>query len=370
MNASAGVLPSQTLSALIKQNVINASTPFLSEQIQPASIDLRLGFKAWRIQASFLPGTGSTVEEKLDKFALHELDLKQGAVLEKGCVYLVELQESLSLPDNLKGMANPKSSTGRLDVFTRLITDYAREFEMVAAGYSGPLYAEISPRTFSVLVRTGSRLSQLRLRAGSAIIDDSELSSLQHDFGLVRSDASLSAAALINDGIGLSVNLQAELQDDIIGWRARKHAGLVDIDKVGGLEKSKFWEAVTTTDLVGGGLVLNPDEFYILASREYVCVPDNFAAEMRAYDTKVGEFRAHYAGFFDPGFGMGSGGGGKTRAVLEVRSHDVPFLVEQDQIVCRLVYERMSQTPESLYGQAKSGSNYQAQGLKLAKHFK
>ena len=371
MNASAGVLPSQTLSVLIQQSVIYASTPFLAEQIQPASIDLRLGHKAWRIQASFLPGIESKVSDKLDKFALYELDLQKGAVLEKGCVYLVELQENLSLPDNLTGMANPKSSTGRLDVFTRLITDYACEFEMVRQGYSGPLYAEISPRTFSVLVRTGTRLSQLRLRSGSATIDDIELHSLQEQFGLVSSDTKLGGSSFINDGIGLSVNLKSESQDGIIGWRARKHAGLVDVDKVGALEKSRFWEAVTITDLEAGGLVLNPDEFYILASREYVCVPENFAAEMRAYDTRVGEFRAHYAGFFDPGFGMGTSvAEKKTRAVLEVRSHDVPFLVEQDQIVCRLVYEPMSQAPEILYGQMASASNYQAQGLKLAKHFK
>jgi len=370
MNVSTGVLPGQTLSALIQQEVIKASTPFEPGQIQPASIDLRLGSKAWRIQASFLPGAESMVTDKIDKFALHELDLTKGAVLEKGCVYLVELQESLNLPDTLGGMANPKSSTGRLDVFTRLITDYACEFEIINKGYSGPLYAEISPRTFSVLVRTGSRLSQVRLRSGSKIIDDDELILLQREFSLVRSEGNISVSALINDGIGLSVNLQSESQNDIIGWRARKHAGLIDVDKIGKLDKLRFWEAVTTTDLVGGGLVLNPDEFYILASREFVCVPENFAAEMRPYDTRVGEFRAHYAGFFDPGFGFGSVDVGKTRAVLEVRSHDVPFLVEQDQIVCRLVYEPMSETPKSLYGAMQSVSNYQSQGLKLAKHFK
>ncbi len=370
MNIPAGVLPSQTLSTLIQQDVINASSPFDPGQIQPASLDLRLGVKAWRIQASFLPGLESKVLDKLQKFALHELNLKKGAVLEKGCVYLVELQESLNLPNFLSGMANPKSSTGRLDVFTRLITDYAREFELVSKGYSGPLYAEISPRTFSVLARTGSRLSQVRLRSGAKVVDDEELTNLQQKFALVSSDTALSETALINDGIGLSVNLKSENQDDIIGWRARKHAGLIDVDEVGKLDKSRFWEAVTTTDLVDGGLVLNPDEFYILSSREYVCVPKNFAAEMRPYDTRVGEFRAHYAGFFDPGFGLETPGVRKTRAVLEVRSHDVPFLVEQGQIVCRLIYEPMSETPESLYGAMQSLSNYQSQGLKLAKHFK
>ena len=370
MKVSAGVLPSQILFALVQQNVISASSPFDVAQIQPASLDLRLGTKAWRIQASFLPGSESTVLDKLEKFALHELNLKNGAVLEKGCVYLVELQERLHLPKTLSGMANPKSSTGRLDVFTRLITDYAREFEIVNEGYSGPLYAEISPRTFSVLARTGSRLSQVRLRLGTKIVDDAELIALQKKFALVTSDNKLPETALINDGIGLSVNLESEYQDGIIGWRARKHAGLIDVDEVGSLDKSRFWEAVTKTDLVDGGLVLNPDEFYILASREYVCVPENFAAEMRPYDTRVGEFRAHYAGFFDPGFGLGAFGASKTRAVLEVRSHDVPFLIEQGQIVCRLVYEPMSETPESLYGAMRSVSNYQSQGLKLAKHFK
>ncbi len=370
MNLPGGVLPSQTLSELIKQNVINASSQFDFEQIQPASLDLRLGTKAWRIQASFLPGAKATVADKLEKFALHELDLKNGAVLEKGCVYLVKLQESLNLPKTLSGMANPKSSTGRLDVFTRLITDYAREFEIISEGYSGPLYAEISPRTFSVLARTGSRLSQVRLRSGFRAIDDFELIALQKEFALVSSETKLPSTALINDGIGLSVNLKSDSQAGIVGWRARKHAGLIDVDKVGGLDKSKFWEAVTTTDLVDGGLVLNPDEFYILASREYICVPEKFAAEMRPYDTRVGEFRAHYAGFFDPGFGLGTSGASKTRAVLEIRSHDVPFLVEQDQIVCRLVYEPMSETPVSLYGAMQSASNYQSQGLKLAKHFK
>ena len=370
MDLCDGVLPSQTLSALIQRNVINASSPFDAEQIQPASLDLRLGKKAWRVQASFLPGVESTVLDKLEKFALHELNLKSGAVLEKGCVYLVELQESLNLPNTLSGVANPKSSTGRLDVFTRLITDYAREFEIVTKGYSGPLYAEISPRTFSVLARTGSRLSQVRLRCGSKVLNDLDLMALQQKFALVSSDVQPSDTALINDGIGLSVNLESEFQDNIIGWRARKHAGLIDIDEVGKLDKSRFWEAVTTTDLVGGGLVLNPDEFYILASREYVCVPGNFAAEMRPYDTRVGEFRAHYAGFFDPGFGLGTFEARKTRAVLEVRSHEVPFLVEQGQIVCRLVFEPMSEAPESLYGALQSESNYQSQGLKLAKHFK
>ena len=362
-----GILPESQLVAAFDKKQISVAEPLLDGQIQPASLDLRLGARAWRIQASFLPGRGQTVMDKIDKFSMYELDLTQGAVLETGCVYIVELLESLALPETLSATANPKSSTGRLDVFTRLITDGAVEFEAVAAGYNGPLYAEISPRTFSVMVRKGSRLSQLRLRRGMQILDDAGHADLQERHQLVRFDDETIVS--INDGIGLSVNLVPQEKTGLVGWRARKHAGLIDVDKPASQPAARFWEAVTEADLFKGGLVLNPDEFYILASQEFVIVPADYAAEMRAYDTRVGEFRAHYAGFFDPGFGMAEIGATPTRAVLEVRSHDVPFLIEQGQTVCRLVYEPMSARPNQLYGAAGSGSNYQSQGLKLAKHF-
>ena len=360
-----GILPVQEIRRMIAAGEISAADEMTAAQMQPASIDLRLGRRAWRVQSSFLPGSGTRVEDKLDRLAMHQLDLAGGAVLERGCVYIVELQEALRLAADVSAMANPKSSTGRLDIFTRLITDGASEFEAVAAGYEGPLYAEISPRTFSVLVRPGSCLSQLRLRRGPAAMSDDAMIQLQRDVGLVRGTSDVD----IRDGVALSVNLTPSGPDDIIGWRARKHAGLVDIDAPASCQVSDFWERLTTSDLVAGGLVLHPDEFYILASREFVTVPRDHAAEMRAYDTRVGEFRAHYAGFFDPGFGMAELGASTTRAVLEVRSHDVPFLIEEGQTVCRLVYEPMAGVPESLYGAAGSSSNYQSQGLRLAKHF-
>lgn len=360
-----GILPVQQLRSAVAAGEIHADNPLDEGQFQPASIDLRLGVEAWRVQASFLPGKGSAVQDKLEKFAMHRIDLTHGAVLERGCVYIVKLQESLRLPADVSAMANPKSSTGRLDVFTRLITDGALEFEAVEAGYEGPLYAEISPRTFSVLVRPGSRLSQLRLRRGAAEISDDAMLKLQAKSGLVHGAESLD----IRDGVALSVNLSPDEHSGMIGWRARKHAGLVDVDAPRSCKVSAYWEQLTEADLTAGGLVLNPDEFYILASREYVTVPRDHAAEMRAYDTRVGEFRAHYAGFFDPGFGMAELGASQTRAVLEVRSHDVPFLIEQGQTVCRLVYEPMAALPDSLYGDAGSTSNYQSQGLRLAKHF-
>jgi len=360
---SNGILPVQHVRQAIVDGVISAAQEIAVAQLQPASLDLRLGSEAWRVQASFLPGQNMTVADKLAKFGMHKIDLSNGAVLERGCVYIVKLQETLALPKGVSAMANPKSSTGRLDIFTRLICDYASEFESVAEGYKGPLYAEISPRTFSVLVRAGSRLSQLRLRQGRASVSDDAMQSLQSQVGLVHGDG----GADIRDGVGLSVNLQPDEKSGMIGWRARKHAGLIDIDAPASCAVNEFWERVAPSDLAAGGLVLNPDEFYILASREFVTVPRDHAAEMRAYDTRVGEFRAHYAGFFDPGFGMAELGASLTRAVLEVRSHDVPFLIEQGQTVCRLVYEPMLAVPDVLYGSA--GSNYQSQGLRLAKHF-
>ena len=373
-----GVLSGQEITELINKNIISSDHKINKDLIQPASIDLRLGLKAWRVPASFLPGKGNLVSERLKNFAMHEISLVDGAVLECGCVYIVKLLEHVSLTDDLNGVANPKSSTGRLDVFTRLIVDGAQEFEDVPEGYSGPLYVEISPRTFSILVRTGSRLNQLRIRRGYSVTTDKEMEILQKHVGLVRTEGDSNLPDKIKNGVPLSVDLVGE--KGLIGYKARKHSRLIDVDKPNFYKREFFWEKITTEDLIyqtnfsengtsSSGLVLSPDAFYILASKEYVSVPSNYAAEMRAYDTKVGEFRAHYAGFFDPGFGLSELGASKTRAVLEVRSHDVPFLIEQEQTICRLVYEPMANVPNFLYGEAGGANNYQAQGLKLSKHF-
>ena len=373
-----GVLSGQEITELINKNIIRSDHKINKDIIQPASIDLRLGLKAWRVPASFLPGKGNLVSDRLKNFAMHEFSLVDGAVLECGCVYIVKLLENVSLTDDLTGVANPKSSTGRLDVFTRLIVDGAQEFEDVPAGYRGPLYVEISPRTFSILVRTGSRLNQLRIRRGYSVTTDKEMEILQKHVGLVRTEDDNHLPDKIKNGVPLSVDLVGE--KGLIGYKARKHTRLIDVDKPSFYKRELFWEKITTEDLIyqtkitengtsSSGLVLSPDAFYILASKEYVSVPSNYAAEMRAYDTKVGEFRAHYAGFFDPGFGLSDLGASKTRAVLEVRSHDVPFLIEQEQTICRLVYEPMANVPNFLYGEAGGTNNYQAQGLKLSKHF-
>jgi dCTP deaminase len=342
-----GVLPSQTLERLIAQGHIRARSPILADQIQPSSLDLRLGREAHRVRASFLAKSPATITSKLEEYRLHTLSLEHSAVFEKGCVYIVPLQEELALPADISGKANPKSSTGRLDIFTRLITDEGRQFEMVPAGYHGRLFAEVVPQTFSVVVRQGERLSQLRLFQGEP-----------------------ATAEEVPPPLRLSVDLAGIGGSEIIGYRARKHSPLIDLAKIQHYDPEEFWDPIRRN--ASRSLILDPDDFYILASREKVSIPAQYAAEMVPFDATIGEFRTHYAGFFDPGFGIGGEGNSDaegTRAVLEVRSHEVPFVMEDGQIVASLFFEKLTEPPRSLYGEG-IGSSYQRQGLKLSKHFR
>jgi len=357
-----GILPDRMIAAMAQAGMILPAYPFVESQIQPASLDLRLGDVAFRVRASFLPGPGATVGERIDELKLHEFGLSDGAVLETNCVYIVPLLESLALPPRIAAVANPKSSTGRLDVFTRVIADGTRRFDMIEAGYHGPLYAEISPRTFPVLVSEGSRLSQLRLRCGDAILNADSLRQLHAGAPLIDSEE----ADLVG-GVALSVDLSGDLSGGCVGYRAKRHTAVIDVDRRAGYDAADFWEPIPASR--HGSLILDPGEFYILASKEAVQVPPDHAAEMVPFDPLVGEFRVHYAGFFDPGFGYAGSGGRGARAVLEVRSREVPFILEHGQVVGRLVYEKMLARPDSIYGQ-RIGSNYQAQGLKLSKHFR
>jgi len=354
-----GVLPSQALHAMIDAGEITASPAILDAQIQPASIDLRLGTIAYRVRASFLTGHDAKVTDRLAEFEMHRVDLTHGAVLEKGCVYVVPLMESLALPADVQAVANAKSSTGRLDLLTRTITDGGVEFDRIPQGYTGPLYAEICPRSFSVLVRPGMRLNQIRFRAGQAVLSDADLSTLHADVGLVTGEA------LIDDGLGFSVDLRPAA-GDLVGYRAKPHTGVIDLDLIGHYDPAEYWEEIRTRD---GRIILDPGAFYILVSREAVHIPPDYAAEMAPYLAMVGEFRVHYAGFFDPGFGHSPAGGSGSRGVLEVRCHEAPFVLEHGQVVGRLVYEHMAERPAQIYG-AEIASNYQGQGLKLSKHFR
>lgn len=328
-----GILPLQSLAELVDQGVVRSTNPLDHDQIQPASIDLRLGARAWRVRASYLP-RGRKVSDRLPDVVMHEMDLTRGAVFESGCVYIAELQESLHLPPGICARGNPKSSTGRVDVFVRLLSDYGDLFDDVAEGYTGPIYVEIAPQTFSVLARTGTRLNQLRLKRG--------LSPKLYTF-----------------------DCGVDLTGDLVGFRARRHAGIIDLDNIDGHDPKKYWEPLYQN---GGQLLLDPGEFYILASKANVEIPVLEAAEMLPIDPSVGEFRVHYAGFFDPGFGTKEADALGSKGVLEVRCHETPFLLEDGQTVARLVYEPLTERPAKLYGEM--GSNYQRQGLKLSKHFK
>jgi dCTP deaminase len=369
-NLAKGVLPSQAIEKMVAGGQIRARTPIAADQIQPSSIDLRLDGEAFRVRASFLASGAATIGSKLEQYRLHTIDLTRPAVLEKGCVYIVPLQEELALPPHISGKANPKSSTGRLDIFTRLITDEGRQFEIVPAGYQGRLYAEVVPRTFSVVVRQGERLSQLRLFQGDYAPSDELLRQLESEESLVYLPDETPGAANIQNGLRLSVDLAGEGAGDgtdIIGYRARKHAPLIDLARIQHYDLDEFWDPIHRND--SRTLILDPEDFYILASRERVRIPAQYAAEMVPFDATIGEFRIHYAGFFDPGFGYGAGDINGTRAVLEVRSHEVPFIMEHGQVVASLVFERLLERPRVLYGEG-IGSSYQRQGLKLSKHFR
>lgn len=362
----AGVLAAQHLEELIAAGRIAGEPPVQPAQVQPASVDLRLGATGYRVQASFLPGERATVRERLEELRMHEIDLTRPCVLEKGCVYLVPLAETVDLPETLSGKANPKSTTGRLDIFTRLIVDHATEFDVVPAGYRGPLYLEIVPRTFSVLVTQGTRLNQLRLVLGTPESSDSLLDELHDREGLVfAGDAPIDAR--IAGGLWIGVDLTGTDAESVVGYRARAHAPLIDLSRIAHYDPREFWESIPRP--ANRRLILNPDDFYILMSRERVRVPARYAAAMVPYEPAIGEFRVHYAGFFDPGFGHGPHAPTGTRAVLEVRSHEVPFVLEDGQIVGRLLYERLLDEPTKLYG-ADIGSSYSTQMLRLAKQFR
>ena len=354
-----GVLPNQEIEKLIEVGSITSDVPIDPEQIQPASLDLRLGGKAFRIRASFLPGSREKVEDRLNSLKMHEIDLSDGAVLEKGCVYLVPLLEELNLSQDIQAAANAKSSTGRLDLLTRVITNSGEEFDRVSSGYCGKLYAEICPRSFSVLVRQGMKLNQIRFRNKNTTLNDEDLTALHAQETLVPGNA------IIDDGLGFSVDLRPS-QGDLVGYRAKPHTGIIDLDLIDYYDPAEFWDEIKTSK---GEIILDPGAFYILVSRESVHIPPQYAAEMAPYVAMVGEFRVHYAGFFDPGFGHNAAGGSGARGVLEVRCHEAPFVLEHGQVVGRLIYEKMSDRPTKLYGQGVK-SNYQGQGLKLSKHFK
>lgn len=375
-----GILPYQHIKDLIARRVIRAEVPIEDPQIQPASLDLRLGRKAYRLISSFLPEL-SEISSRLNvldfyqsDLVMYEMDLTEGAILEKGHVYLVPLMETVQLPASVRARANPKSTTGRLDVFTRVVTDMNAGFDEIRPGYHGPLYLEIVPRSFTIKVKTGYSLNQIRFIQGDAMVPDSQLARLHRSDPLLYHNAlggkPLAGQDLRTDrGLFLRIDLKGHDRGErpVIGYRAKKNSHVIDWSKIGYYAALDFWEPLVRHRQ--DSLLLEPEEFYILASKERIRVPPGYAAEMVAYEAACGELRTHYAGFFDPGFGYGQGELRGTQVVLEVRPHDVPFLIHDGQTFFKVVYDRMSQLPAQLYGTAL-GSSYHRQGLTLSKHFK
>jgi len=364
-----GVLPSQGLWQAVHEGWISSGDfRIRPESIQPASIDLRLADHAWALRCSFLPSAGTAVMDRVNDLALDRLDLRDGATLERDRPYLIPLLEELDLPHHVRAKANPKSSTGRLDVFTRVITDGNHRFDEIPAGYRGKLYLEVVPRSFAVRVQPLLSLNQLRLAAGDPRVGDAELTGIHEEFPLLYMDThALPAGDLaIADGLFLSVDLSGP-HNRVVGYRAKKNSNRLDMSLLGHYKWRDYWEPVYPE--AGGRIVLDPEVFYLLLSAEGVCVPPQYAAEMMAYDPTAGELRTHYAGFFDPGFGYNATGHRfGSRAALEVRARDVPFMVEHRQPICKLAFETMLERPDKLYG-ADVGSNYQGQETMLSKHF-
>jgi dCTP deaminase len=366
---SPGVLPRQAIKAAIQAGWVSSVARIEDKHVQPASLDLTLGMRAYRLRSSFLPGRRS-VEEQLATFMMDEIDLTEGAVLEQGRPYLVELNESLKLPEHLKARANPRSSTGRLDIFTRLLTDRGERFDEVKIGYVGRLYVEVVSRSFTIRVRTGLRLNQLRFISGESPVSDKDLIAWHDREPLVFASSTVESheRAPVSGGLFLSVDLSRQAKLQYVGYRARRNSALIDLDQTGKYEIRDFWERVSADR--HGKLILEPEEFYLLVSRERVRVPAPLAAEMAAYDPTSGELRTHYAGFFDPGFGVVPDGQlPGTAAVLEVRAHDVSFALEHGQTLCKLTFERMQEAPDKLYG-VDLGSRYQRQYLALGRQFR
>ena len=371
-----GILSSIEIKELIRNGRIRAGNQVVDDsQIQPASMDLRLGGKAYRVQASFLPNSGSTIESKIRDLTLAEIDLTKPTLLERGAVFVIPIIEELSLPYDISGAANPKSTTGRLDIFTRLVHEGGEkydfkdlQFEQVPKGYKGKLFVQIVSRTFPIVLCAGAKLNQLRfVRGKPPAATDNALERLEE--GLVYYETGTAPARpILDDGLMMSIDLTGSGPGSVVAYKAKRNCPPVDLSKAGAHDAAQFWDAITAP--ASRRLVLDPGDFYILASKERISVPSNWAAEMTQFDPSIGEFSVHYAGFFDPGFGYGTSGEIKgTKAVLEVRAHEVPILLEDSQVVGRLMYHKMASVPDKLYGQA-IGSSYQQQGLALSKQFR
>ena len=374
LKRKSGYLTNQSIELACHEGIIHSRVSLLASQFQPVSLDLRLGSCAYRIQSSFLP-ENDTVETKLKEVKLYEVDLRDGGILEKGAIYLIPLLEELNLPKNFQGRTNPKSSTGRLDMFTRVIVDHGHRFDEIPNEYKGQMYLEVIPRSFPVRVKEGLRLNQLRIFQGNPHLSDTKLKNFYKKTPILFSEDGRSIEVdkvKIDNGLFISLDLAGTKGDRIVAYKAKTNSSVIDMSFNRYYHPMDFWEPITLTQIRNKRLILEPESFYIMMSKEKICIWPHLLAEMVAYEPNSGELRTHYAGFFDPGFGWHGGKAIKnqgTRAVMEVRPHDVPFMVEDGQTFCRLKFESVIEEPTKVYGK-KLKSNYHSQGLALSKYFK
>jgi len=374
LRGKSGYLTNRSIELACHEGIINSRVSLLASQFQPVSLDLRLGTHAYRIQSSFLP-ENDTVEIKLNEVKLYEIDLRDGGILEKGAIYLIPLLEELDFPKNFQGRTNPKSSTGRLDMFTRVIVDHGHRFDEIPSGYKGKMYLEIIPRSFPVRVKEGLRLNQLRIFQGNPHLSDIQLKNFYKKTPILFDDEGKPVEVnevKIDNGLFISLDLAGSGKDRVVAYKAKTNSCVIDMSLNRHYHPMDFWEPITLTQIRNKRLILEPESFYIMMSKEKICIWPHLLAEMVAYEPNSGELRTHYAGFFDPGFGWHGGKSIKnqgTRAVMEVRPHDVPFMVEHGQTFCRLKFESVIEKPTKVYGK-KIKSNYHSQGLALSKYFK
>ncbi len=350
-----GALVYQDYLKLIKKNYIINET-IDQNQIQPASLDLSLSEECYEIKHSFLSHK-TTVRRKLKDLIIKKINLNKEFIFKKDKTYIVKLNESLNLKNNIFGHCNPKSSTGRLDIFCRTIVDFAEEYEKIPNNYQGEIFLEITSRSFDVAFKKGNCLNQLRLIMGNQYyLSDEQLKKIKTKLKITNFKKN---TLKINNGVKISVDLS---NSKTIAYVAKNNTPVLKFSKIKSHKINDFWKAIKNID---NSLLIEKNKFYILKSKEKVIIPDNLAGEMIPYDTGIGDFRAHYAGFFDPGFGMPNG----TYAVLEVKTNEIPFLLEDGQTIARIKYEKLNKNSNIVYGKDIK-SNYQNQGLKLSKHFK
>jgi dCTP deaminase len=374
LRGKSGYLTNQSIELACHEGMIHSRVSLLASQFQPVSLDLRLGSHAYRIQSSFLP-ENDTVDTKLNEVKLYKIDLRDGGILEKGAIYLIPLLEELAFPEKFQGRTNPKSSTGRLDMFTRVIVDHGHRFDEIPNGYRGKMYLEVIPRSFPVRVREGLRLNQLRIFQGDPHLSDVQLKNHYKKTPILFGDGGRPVGVekvKVDNGLFISLDLAGARKDRIVAYKAKTNSSVIDVSLNRHYHPMDFWEPITLTQIRNKRLILEPESFYIMMSKEKICIWPHLLAEMVAYEPNSGELRTHYAGFFDPGFGWHGGKTLKnqgTSAVMEVRPHDVPFMVEDGQTFCRLKFESVIEKPTKVYGK-KIKSNYHSQGLALSKYFK